>query len=27
MDKSVKRIVIGAFIVQAVIGYLLLHYG
>jgi len=27
MDKSLKRIVIGAFIVQAIVAYLLLHYG
>ena len=26
MDKSVKRVVIAAFVIQAVIGYLLLHY-
>jgi hypothetical protein len=27
MDKSLRRIVIGAFIVQAIVAYLLLHYG
>jgi len=27
MDKSGKRVVIAAFVIQAVIGYLLLHYG
>ncbi len=27
MDSSTKRIVIGVFIVQAIVSYLLLHYG
>jgi len=27
MDKSLKRVLIAALIVQAVIGYLLLHFG
>ena len=27
MDRSVKRILIAAFVVQAIVGYLLLHYG
>jgi hypothetical protein len=27
MDSSTKRFVIGVFIVQAIVSYLLLHYG
>jgi hypothetical protein len=27
MDKSLKRIVIGALIIQTIVAYLLLHYG
>jgi hypothetical protein len=27
VDKALRRIVIGAFIVQAIVAYLLLHYG
>jgi hypothetical protein len=27
MEKSVRRVVIAAFIIQAVVGYVLLHYG
>jgi hypothetical protein len=27
VDKSLRRIVIGPFIVQAIVAYLLLHYG
>jgi len=27
MDKSLKRFVIVAFVVQAIVGFLLMHYG